>query len=321
MSIGIVWARDDFRLDNNSALTYASKNHDTVSVIYIFNKEYFDNKREAQKWWISKSLDSFKKNLNNHNINLEIIISKEIDFFSKLKDKNIDLYWNKVYEPHQLNLDSKIIEILHNNKINYKFFKGNTLNEFQSITKKDGTPFKVFSPFWRHAEQIYLDKVPSMNIKIQKVRLKKDILKSKIKITDILPKKNWYKKFENYWNVSEEESHTQLKNFLNERILKYSNDRDFPSLNGSSKLSPYIRNGQINVNTVWQKCSKLKNKNIGIKKYLNELGWREFSHSLINYFPQMLKGNLRKEFDKFPWENNKKHLEAWKIGLTGYPSL
>ena len=48
MSIGIVWARDDFRLDNNSALTYASKNHDTVSVIYIFNKEYFDNKREAQ---------------------------------------------------------------------------------------------------------------------------------------------------------------------------------------------------------------------------------------------------------------------------------
>ena len=56
MTVGIVWLKDDFRLENNSALIHASKNHDTVSAIYIFNKEFFDNKREAQKWWISKSL-------------------------------------------------------------------------------------------------------------------------------------------------------------------------------------------------------------------------------------------------------------------------
>ena len=83
MTVGIVWIRDDFRLENNSALIHASKNHDTVSAIYIFNKEFFDNKREAQKWWISKSLESFGKNLNIYNINLEIIISTEVDFFSK----------------------------------------------------------------------------------------------------------------------------------------------------------------------------------------------------------------------------------------------
>ena len=221
-------------------MIHASKNHDTVSAIYIFNKEFFDNKREAQKWWISKSLESFGKNLNIYNINLEIIISKEVDFFSKLKGKNINLYWNKVYEPQQLNLDRKIIEMLDNNKIHYKLFKGNVLNEYQSITKKDGTPFKVFSPFWRHAEQIYLDKVPSDSSKIQKVKSKKNIFNSKNTFVDILPNKNWYKKFDNYWNVSEEESHVQLKNFLKERISKYGNDRDFPSLNGSSKLSPYI---------------------------------------------------------------------------------
>ena len=291
MTVGIVWIRDDFRLENNSALIHASKNHDTVSAIYIFNKEFFDNKREAQKWWISKSLESFGKNLNIYNINLEIIISKEVDFFSKLKGKNINLYWNKVYEPQHLNLDRKIIEMLNKNKIHYKLFKGNVLNEYQSITKKDGTPFKVFSPFWRHAEQIYLDKVPSDSSKIQKVKSKKNIFNSKNTFVDILPNKNWYKKFDNYWNVSEEESHVQLKKFLKERLSKYGNDRDFPSLNGSSKLSPYIRNGQINVNTIWQKCSKV-NKNIGVRKYLNELGWREFSHSLLNYFPQLLHLHL-----------------------------
>ena len=65
--------------------------------------------------------------------------------------------------------------------------------------------------------------------------------------------------------------------------------------------------------------NNLKSKNIIVKKYINEIGWREFSHSLINYFPQMLKGNLRKEFDKFPWVNNKKNLDRWKKGMTGYP--
>ena len=315
----IVWIRDDFRLSDNSALSYASVNHDFVSVIYIFNNEYFDGKREAQKWWISKSLESLDDDLKKLNINLEIVISDELKFFSKIKDKNISIYWNKVYEPNQLEIDKKIINDLEKKNIKYKLFKGNILNEYQSITKKDGTPFKVFSPFWRHAEQIYLDRVPKKNLNLRKMKKKVDFIGSNIKPNDLLPKKNWYKKFENYWNVSEKESHTQLKEFIKNRIIKYGNDRDYPYLNGSSKLSPYIRNGQINVNHIWENCSKLKTRNIGIRKYLNELGWREFSHSLINYFPQMLKGNLRSEFDRFPWEKNERNLKAWKKGLTGYP--
>ena len=58
---------------------------------------------------------------------------------------------------------------------------------------------------------------------------------------------------------------------------------------------------------------------MGKSKYLAEIGWREFNHSLINYFPHMLKSNYSKKFDKFPWEKNSKFLSAWKKGLTGYP--
>ena len=63
----------------------------------------------------------------------------------------------------------------------------------------------------------------------------------------------------------------------------------------------------------------MKAKGTGYRKYINELGWREFSHSLINYFPEFLKGNFRKEFDRFPWVKNEKFLKAWKDGMTGYP--
>ena len=78
------------------------------------------------------------------------------------------------------------------------------------------------------------------------------------------------------------------------------------------KLSPFLKFGQIHVETIWKKCQDIKIKKMGYRKYINELGWREFSHSLINYFPQMLKGNLRKDFDNFPWVKNDKFLKAWK---------
>ena len=61
----------------------------------------------------------------------------------------------------------------------------------------------------------------------------------------------------------------------------------------------------------------VKNKKNGTSKYLAEIGWREFNHTLINHFPHMIKNNYSKKFDKFPWEKNVKFLSAWKKGLTG----
>ena len=106
---------------------------------------------------------------------------------------------------------------------------------------------------------------------------------------------------------------------IKNKINNYGTNRDIPSVEGTSKLSPYIKFGQIHVGTIWKKCNEIKSKGIGYRKYINELGWREFSHSLINYFPEFLKGNFRKEFDRFPWIKNEKFLKAWKNGMTGYP--
>ncbi len=316
----LVWLRDDFRLNDNPALSKACENHDNVTMIYIFNKNIFDGKREAQKWWISKSLENLEKDLKKINIGIEIIFSDEISFFSKIKSSdNLIIYWNKIYEPYQLNLDVQIIELFDRKKIKYKKFKGNVLNEYRAITKNDGTPFKVFSPFWRNAEKFYIDSIPRRKLKIKKPQVRKRIFKSTNNYKDILPNNKWFEKFEKYWSPSEKIADKILDNFIDKSIQKYGNNRDYPSIQGTSKISPYLRNGQIHVEYIWDKCSKIYKKDINLKKFLNELGWREFSHSLINYFPQMLKGNLRKDFDRFPWVKNEKFLKAWKHGLTGYP--
>ena len=315
--IGLFWLKDDFRLKKNLALIEATKKHNQVVVFYLYKKNLFEN-RQAQSWWVAKSLEEFKNKLNKYNINLEIIKTDTFgSFFEKLqKKKNIALYWNKTYEPEYLKFDKYLSKNLSENDIEFKIFKGNILNELD-VKKNDGTPFKVFTPFWRNAEKFYLEKIPKVEKKIVKCNKKVSFFSNTINISQIFPKKNWFDKFQDFWSPSEEKALEILKTFINKNIENYSDERNFPNISGTSKLSPFIKHGQIHVETIWEESVKFKKK--GINKFLAEIGWREFNHSLINYFPHMLKGNYSKKFDKFPWQKNSKFFYAWKKGLTGYP--
>ena len=318
--IGLFWLRDDFRVAKNDGLIEATKNHDHVVVFYLYKQDTYKY-QEAQKWWLSKSLQNFRKKLNSLNINLEIIETKSFKlFFEKLvKKKDFSIYWNKVYEPEYLKFDEYLSNNLKEKKIVFKKFRGNILNEIDEIKKGDGTPFKVFTPFWRNAEKFFLDKIPSQEKKIKKCKKKISYFKNCINSEKILPKKDWFKNFEKMWSPDEESALEELRNFVKDRIVNYSEGRNFPNKVGTSKLSPFIKFGQIHVETIWNECSKKKPIAVGASKFLAEIGWREFNHSLINHFPNMLKNNYSKKFDKFPWEKNSKFFSAWKKGLTGYP--
>ena len=319
-NIGIVWLRDDFRILRNDALAYATQNHDLVCGLYVLKKKDF-SKKAAQLWWLYQSLKNFKEKLNKFNINLEILEANSYkEIFEKLvKKKNFSIYWNKVYEPDFLLFDKKSSNLLNSKNINFKIFKGNLLNESHDIKKNDNTPFKVFTPFWKTAEKFYLDKGFNKKQKIIIKEKKINFLGSSIDLKSILPKKKWYLNFEKIWSPSEETALENIKYFIKKNLSNYGENRDIPSIEGTSKISPYLAFGQIHVETIWEECQKINVKNNGYRKYINELGWREFSHSLINYFPQMLKGNLRKDFDSFPWQENPKYLAVWKKGMTGYP--
>ena len=109
----ITWIREDFRVENNPALSYATQNHESVLALYIYNKSDFDAKREAQKWWLSKSLEIFKSELSKLKINLQILAGDELDIFSKINKKdNISIYWNKIYEPDVI-AKGKKLSLIH----------------------------------------------------------------------------------------------------------------------------------------------------------------------------------------------------------------
>ena len=116
--IGLFWLRDDFRVTRNDGLIEATRNHNQVVVFYLYKEEFFKS-QEAQKWWISKSLLSFRKQLNSFNINLKIVKTNSFKtFFDNLVKKDFSIYWNKVYEPDYLKFDKYLINILKNKNIN-----------------------------------------------------------------------------------------------------------------------------------------------------------------------------------------------------------
>lgn len=319
MSCSFVWLKDDFRISNNRAITALIEDDNKEKIaLYIYEEEAY-RLCESQKWWLAKSLEIFQKKLEILKISLDVIHENTTKSFKKLISNNSfnRIYWNKSCHVNDNIIEEEIKKILNNNNIFYKEFEANLLNPVEKIKKDDGSPFKVFTHYWKKAEKTYLRNNHKFNDKIFK-NYNLDLKKNK-NIQAIYPKKNWYKKFEKYWVPSEENAEKILNSFIKNSIDNYAVNRDIPSIEGTSKLSPYLKFGQISVNRIMEKCLEIKNKKIGFRKYINEIGWREFCHSLLHNFPEMERNNLRKDFDNFKWNKNEKLLLKWKKGLTGYP--
>ena len=120
----IVWIREDFRIEYNEALATATQNHEYVNALYIYNPKNFDKKREAQKWWLSKSLENLSIDLKKLNITLEVQLGDELEVLSILKKKDdVTVYWSKVYEPDVINKGKKIRDLFIKNEFNINILK------------------------------------------------------------------------------------------------------------------------------------------------------------------------------------------------------
>ena len=200
-------------------------------------------------------------------------------------------------------------------------FNGSLLWEPWNIAKKDGTPYKVFTPYYRKG-CLNSDKprmpLPAPNLS-NLISIDHDL---KIEDLELMPKHNWYNKMISLWSPGEEGAHSKIEEFISNGLNNYKEGRNFPSNQNVSQLSPHLHFGEVSPNQVWYRA-KTKEGKLGIKKdldhFLSELGWREFSFNLLYHFPFLPKENLQKKFDNFPWDNDKDKLKKWQKGLTGYP--
>tara|TARA_Y100000589_G_scaffold331306_1_gene384252 strand:- start:1048 stop:2469 length:1422 start_codon:yes stop_codon:yes gene_type:complete len=317
--ISIHWFKQDLRLRDNPSINYLSEKEEKTLFIYIWdNINDYLSLGSASKVWLHHSLEYLNKQLNGK---LLIFDDSAINVFKKLiQDFKISsVSWNRCYDQASIKNDAKIKIFLKKHIEDVKSFNGSLLWEPWEILKADGTPFKVFTPFYKNG---CLAANPPRKPLTKKIKIF-DSKYSLNKINFLKPNKknNWAFKITNEWKIGEEFAYEAMNNFFKFGITDYKEGRNFPSKQNVSKLSPFIHWGQISPNTLWWKCNE---NNINIKQenidtFKSELGWREFSYYLLFHFPHVTEKNLQVKFDNFDWEFNKIYFERWTKGQTGYP--
>lgn len=314
----LFWFRQDLRIADNPGLFEAAQ-HGCVIPIYIFDTDDRAKIGSASRVWLHHSLHSLNKNLD---FKLNIYIGKSIDIISNIINiYDIDaVYWNKCYEPWRIDSDSLIKADLVSKNIECKSFNGSLLWEPWEVCKKDKTPYKVFTPFYRNLQaKLIRSPLP----KIKSIDLIKDYYNlTTIENLELLPKVKWDLQIKPHWQIGEEAAQVRLTEFLEHNLQGYKQDRDYPFKKHVSMLSPHLHFGEISPHQVWHGVQAQGLCNGWVKDtdhFLSELGWREFSHHLLYHFPESVNRNFQQKFDRFPWKENPSFIKAWQTGKTGYP--
>lgn len=323
----ILWFRQDLRLSDNPALTAAIDSGHPIIPLYILDDE---NAAEwkmggASRVWLHHALDALNKDLSN-NLILQKGDATEIipDIISKTGAKA--LYWNRCYEPWRIKRDEGIKSFIKEsmNDIDVQSFNGSLLWEPWTIKNQAGLPYKVFTPYFRKGCLVStpprepLPKPENITYADAEQGLKLEELKLRP-----VKERGWDKPLIQHWEISEAGAQQRLADFLDDGLQNYKKGRDHPADENTSRLSPYLHFGQISPNQAWyaaQERGTVEGWESDRDHFLSELGWREFSYSLLYHFPTITWENLQPRFSEFPWKTDKSEaLEKWQRGMTGYP--
>ena len=315
----IHWFNQDLRLLDNPALSEASHGKEVLSV-YILDDvmELNDSMGQASMVWLHHSLVSLNNSLEDK---LSFFRGDPLDILSYLcaKYQINEIFWNQIYEPRIMERDAYIKEQMKLKRVSSHTYNASLLWHPDNIKKEDGTPYKMFTPFYRKGCLLNATD-PRKPLPVQEnIRfLDKDENSLRIDDLELLPNVRWDKKISQYWNIGEEGAHSQLSKFLEIGIKDYKEGRNYPAKPYVSKLSPHIHFGEISPNQVWYML-KQEESNKNIDHFMTELGWREFSYNQLYFNPDLRTKNLQTKFDIFPWKSDKDSLFAWQKGLTGVP--
>ncbi|ODS23362.1 deoxyribodipyrimidine photolyase [Candidatus Endobugula sertula] len=315
--INIHWFRQDLRLYDNPALTAAcASGH--VLPIYILDD---DNAGEfamggANRWWLHHSLQSLNKRLKGR---LRLYRGEAQSILKRLVQEHPiqAVYWNRCYEPWRIVRDKSIKGRLEALGVSVKSFNGSLLWEPWQVLKKDRTPYRVFTPFYRRG--CLGSSPPREPLPESKLRISTgDFGGVSLEDLSLLPRIPWHQQLEAHWTIGEAGAQARLRDFIHEGLNDYKEGRNFPAKGNTSRLSPHLHFGEISPNQVWH---VVKRSGDGDNEdcLLSELGWREFSYSLLYHFPALPHKNWQDKFDRFPWSRAKKALQKWQRGMTGYP--
>ncbi|NNE36109.1 MAG: deoxyribodipyrimidine photo-lyase [Rhodothermales bacterium] len=327
----VVWYRRDLRVADNEALWAAV--HSGARVVPVFVSSEDDEQPwqpgAAQRWWIHHSLVSLRAALAE--IGLDLVVRKGAfakSLIAIASEVGADaVFANRRFEPHAASSDAETDKVLSSGGISLQLFDGFLLHDPAQIRTGAGGPYRVFTPFWRRLqEQLRVPPpvgAPELSLGQRTASPGgASIDLGSIESLGLLPTVNWTAEIARTWVPSEAGAHAALDEFVTNRNSVYESRRDFPAELGTSRVSPFLANGQLSPRQIWYAVARsptIANADAGAHPYLRQLGWREFSYHVLRHNPFTSDAPLNARFVSFPWRRSKADLQKWQRGQTGYP--
>ncbi len=304
--VNIMWFRRDLRLHDNAALYHALKSGNPVVPIFIFDKNILDrleDKQDRRVEFIYNALQEMQEQLQKVGSSLEVYYGFPNEIFKQLTATyNIEkVFTNHDYEPYAKERDQQITTQLNADGATLHTYKDQVILEKDEVLKDDGKPYTVFTPYsrkWKAAlNDTHLKPYPTE-------KYLENFHKQSPKPIPSLSHMGFHASGQTF----------PSKNIREEIIKNYKEQRDIPSINGTSRLGVHLRFGTISIRQLASQSRQLS------EGFLNELIWRDFYHMILWHFPRVGMGKAFKpNYEKIQWRNNETEFAAWCEGRTGYP--
>ena len=326
----LVWFRSDLRTHDNLALREAFKKADSIEAIFSFSSKQLDSHNDANVKvdFLIQHLFSLEKTLSSYNVPLTIIESNGFDEDPVLiekycLDRSIEkVFWNNQFGEDESLRDKKLLEALESKGISVETYNDQVVYKPGSLKTGQGSPYSVFTPFKRKwIENFQMD---FLDIDFQYTKKNLQDVASNVSTFNF----NYSRTHQvdmSLWGIGESAAEKRLHEFLNEKVLDYSKNRNDPILEGTSRISPYLALGIISPRKCILEALKINNfeftsGNTGITKWIDEIVWREFYKNIMFSFPKVSRGQPFQDYSKkIKWRYSDEEFKAWKEGKTGFP--
>lgn len=317
MALALVWFRDDLRLDDNPALSAAVADGFDPVPVFVRDPDEADAPRGAASWWLRNALADLDASLRERGSRMVFLKGGAGESLRGLVGQTgiCAVYWNRRHRPAAMAADKAMEDALRGAGIHVRTFAASLLRE-PSAVLHDGLPYKVFGPYHRLCGTLPV-RSPVGPAPASLAPVAESIRGLDVEDLSICPRAAWSDRFTRSW-VPTQAGLSALLHDLGPLIPGYAHFRDYPARAGTSRLSPYIRFGQIDVARLHELVTALPPCE-GRECYIKELHWREFASHYLHHFPKMPTAPVEEKFSLFRWREDEVGLEAWKAGRTGYP--
>ncbi|MFZ0332306.1 MAG: deoxyribodipyrimidine photo-lyase [Acinetobacter bohemicus] len=333
MSMQLIWFRQDLRIQDHAALWHATQAGPCIAFVAIsFGQWSLHDDAAVKIDFYLRQLQELKKQLKNLNIPLviqEVSFWKDIpEVIAKLTQKlDIEcLHANIEVGVNELKRDAEVQQLLEKYNKTFELYHDRTLFPVGAVRNKTQQPYQVFTAFKKKCyEQLSLG-LPQCYPQIE---VQADLPNNEIWDESVLTITHEYpecvQKQQAHWPVSEEYALTLLDDFINDKVINYQKERDFPHLDATSQLSPYLNLGILSIRQCIQALFRLQHghfhiEQLGQQTWLDELLWREFYQHTLFDFPQLSKHYpFKANTQNIPWRDAPEDLAAWQQGQTGIP--